>query len=110
MQAPARADFGSPTRSFPHAIPGANHPRAGTNDTTDLQQNIAALPSEERVFEPQAGFVVEALVRDRTIYERAEADYEGVLGRTGRPSGLVQEVGHAHGVVPVGSSGSSGAR
>lgn len=68
---------GRPTRPFPHTIPGANHARAGTNDTADVRQNIAALPSEERVFEPPAGFVAEALVRDRTIYERAEADYEG---------------------------------
>jgi len=43
----------------------------------DLQQNIAALLSEERVFEPPAGFVAEALVKDRGIYERAEADVEG---------------------------------
>ena len=42
-----------------------------------LQQNIAALLSEERVFEPPAGFVAEALVKDRGIYERAEADVEG---------------------------------
>ena len=43
----------------------------------DLQQNIAALLSEERVFDPPAGFVAEALVKDRGIYERAEADVEG---------------------------------
>jgi len=43
----------------------------------DLQQNIAALLTEERVFEPPAGFVAEALVKDRGIYERAEADVEG---------------------------------
>ena len=43
----------------------------------DLQQNIAALLSEERVFEPPAGFVAEALVKDRAMYERAEGDVEG---------------------------------
>ena len=42
----------------------------------DLQQSIAALLSEERVFAP-AGFVAEALVKDRGIYDRAEADVEG---------------------------------
>ncbi len=43
----------------------------------DVQQHISALLSEDRVFEPPADFVERALVKDGSIYERAEADYEG---------------------------------
>ncbi|HZD79795.1 MAG TPA: AMP-binding protein, partial [Actinomycetota bacterium] len=43
----------------------------------DVQQNISALLSEDRVFEPPADFTSHALVKDGSIYERAEADYEG---------------------------------
>src|SRR5437867_13274784 len=42
----------------------------------EAHQHIAALLSEERVFEPPPDFVAGALVKDRSIYERAEADYE----------------------------------
>jgi acetyl-CoA synthetase len=41
------------------------------------QQNIAALLTEHRVFEPPAGFTADAIVKDRSVYEQAEADYEG---------------------------------
>jgi acetyl-CoA synthetase len=44
---------------------------------SEVQQNIAALLSENRVFEPSEEFRSNAVVRDRTVYERAEADYEG---------------------------------
>ncbi len=43
----------------------------------EVEQNIAALLSEERVFEPPADFAAGAIVRDRSPYERAEADLEG---------------------------------
>jgi acetyl-CoA synthetase len=43
----------------------------------ETQQNIEALLSEQRVFEPSKGFVEHALVSDRTVYERAAADPEG---------------------------------
>jgi acetyl-CoA synthetase len=43
----------------------------------DVQKNIAALLSEDRVFDPPASFTERAVVRDRSVYERAEADYEG---------------------------------
>jgi acetyl-CoA synthetase len=43
----------------------------------EAQQNIAALLSEERVFEPPPAFVEAAVVRDESIYERAAADDEG---------------------------------
>ncbi|HEX9122188.1 MAG TPA: acetate--CoA ligase [Actinomycetota bacterium] len=43
----------------------------------DVQQNISALLSEDRVFEPPAEFTAKALVSDRSVYERAEQDYEG---------------------------------
>ena len=48
----------------------------GNEPMAEVQQNIAALLSEERVFEPSADFVARALVKDRSIYERAEADHE----------------------------------
>ena len=41
------------------------------------QRNIDALLSEDRVFEPPEAFRARALVYDRSIYERAEADPEG---------------------------------
>jgi acetyl-CoA synthetase len=44
---------------------------------TDVERTIEALLSEERVFEPPEDFRARALVKDRSIYERAEADYEG---------------------------------
>ncbi len=44
---------------------------------TDTPRNIDALLSEDRVFEPPPEFAERALVSDRTIYERAEADPEG---------------------------------
>ena len=43
----------------------------------DVQKNIAALLSEDRVFEPPPSFTERAVVRDRSVYERAEADFEG---------------------------------
>jgi acetyl-CoA synthetase len=42
----------------------------------DVQQNIAALLSEDRVFEPSEEFRANAVVTDRTPYERADADHE----------------------------------
>ena len=44
---------------------------------TDTPRNIDALLSEDRVFAPPPEFAERALVSDRTIYERAEADPEG---------------------------------
>jgi acetyl-CoA synthetase len=43
----------------------------------EVQQNIAALLSEDRVFEPPAEFTANALVKDASIYERAANDFEG---------------------------------
>jgi acetyl-CoA synthetase len=43
---------------------------------TEADQNIAALLSEERVFEPSEGFRARAVVQDRSVYERAERDHE----------------------------------
>jgi acetyl-CoA synthetase len=42
----------------------------------DPQQNIAALLSEDRVFEPPDAFRAQAVVRDRSPYERADQDHE----------------------------------
>jgi acetyl-CoA synthetase len=43
---------------------------------SDDDQNIAALLSEERVFEPSEEFRSRAVVQDRAVYESAEADHE----------------------------------
>ena len=44
---------------------------------SETNPNIDALLSELRVFEPPKGFAERALVSDRSIYERAEADPQG---------------------------------
>jgi acetyl-CoA synthetase len=44
---------------------------------SETEQNIEALLSEKRVFEPPAAFAERALISDRSIYDRAEADPEG---------------------------------
>jgi acetyl-CoA synthetase len=41
-----------------------------------VEATIEALLSEKRVFEPPPGFAARALVADRSIYERAERDFE----------------------------------
>ena len=43
---------------------------------SDIEQNIEALLSEERVFPPPADFVERAIVNDPEIYDRANADHE----------------------------------
>jgi acetyl-CoA synthetase len=44
---------------------------------SDEQRNIEALLQEGRVFDPPAGFVQRAVVNDRDVYRRAEADPDG---------------------------------
>ncbi len=44
---------------------------------SDTEQNIEALLSELRVFEPPPTFAERAIVSDDSIYERANADHEG---------------------------------
>ncbi len=44
---------------------------------SDVEATIEALLSEERVFEPPAGFASRAVVSDPAVYERATADPEG---------------------------------
>jgi acetyl-CoA synthetase len=41
------------------------------------QQDISALLSEDRIFDPPDAFRARALVQDRSVYDRAEADPEG---------------------------------
>ncbi len=41
------------------------------------QKDISALLTELRVFEPPAAFTAGAVVKDKAVYERAEADFEG---------------------------------
>ena len=43
---------------------------------SDTPQNIEALLSELRVFEPPADFAERAIVSDPSVYERANADHE----------------------------------
>ena len=43
---------------------------------SDTPQNIEALLSELRVFEPPADFAERAIVSDASVYERANADHE----------------------------------
>jgi acetyl-CoA synthetase len=43
----------------------------------EVDRNIEALLSEERVFDPSEEFRSNAIVQDRGAYERAEADHEG---------------------------------
>ena len=52
-----------------------------------VDRNIEALLSEERVFEPSEEFASRAVVQDPTISERAEADLRGSgpSRRTGSP-------------------------
>jgi acetyl-CoA synthetase len=42
----------------------------------DVPQNIAYLLSEDRVFQPPEAFRDQAVVRDLTVYEHADADHE----------------------------------
>ena len=42
----------------------------------DVPQNIAYLLSEDRVFQPPEAFRDQAVVRDLTVYENADADHE----------------------------------
>jgi acetyl-CoA synthetase len=44
---------------------------------SDVEMTIEALLTEKRVFEPPPAFVERALVSDRSIYERADSDFEG---------------------------------
>ena len=47
---------------------------------SDTEQNIEALLSELRVFEPPEAFVDRAIVSDPEIYERAERRPRGASG------------------------------
>jgi acetyl-CoA synthetase len=48
-----------------------------SNAMSEDQQDIAALLSEDRVFDPPEAFRARALIQDRSVYDRAEADPEG---------------------------------
>ena len=57
---------------------------------SDADQNIAALLSEERVFEPPEAFASRAVVQDRSIYERAEAEHEAFWAEQADRLGWIQ--------------------
>ncbi|HEU4355732.1 MAG TPA: acetate--CoA ligase [Actinomycetota bacterium] len=44
---------------------------------SEIQQNISALLTEHRVFDPSPKFTADAIVKDRSVYEHADADFEG---------------------------------
>src|SRR5712691_12997992 len=46
----------------------------GTRSVSETEQNIEALLSELRVFDPTAAFTRRAIVSEDSIYERAERD------------------------------------
>ncbi len=46
----------------------------------EAQKDIAALLSEDRVFEPPPEFTAKAVVKDRAVYDQANADYEAFWG------------------------------
>jgi acetyl-CoA synthetase len=48
----------------------------GDGSVSDVERNIEALLSEDRVFEPSAAFRARALVNDRSIYDTANADHQ----------------------------------
>ena len=50
--------------------------RGRIDDVSDAQQHIEALLSERREFPPSDAFRAQALVNDRSLYERADADHE----------------------------------
>ena len=43
---------------------------------SDVERNIEALLSEDRVFEPSAAFRERALVAERSLYDTANADHQ----------------------------------
>ena len=77
---------------------------------SDASTNIEALLSEERVFEPPAGFRERAVVDDPAIYERADADLEAFWAEQAERLYLVPPLGHRDGLDrPRGSGGSTAA-
>ena len=67
---------------------------------SDADQHIAALLSEERVFEPAEAFAARAVVQDRSVYERAEADHEAFWAEQADRLELGQALGHGHDLGP----------
>ena len=42
-----------------------------------IQETIEVLVREGRTFPPPADFTAEAVIRDRSVYDEADRDYEG---------------------------------
>jgi hypothetical protein len=53
------------------------------------EQNIAALLTEHRVFEPPEAFTANAVVKNDEVYQRAEADFQGFWAEQGPAAGRV---------------------
>src|SRR6185503_12186935 len=81
MQVPVayvRATFGS-AGSRPEGPPRTMRVPAegkGPRSVSDVEPNIEALLSEDRVFEPSATFRERAVVADKSIYDSANADHQ----------------------------------
>ena len=73
---------------------------------SEADQNIASLLSEERVFEPPEAFVARAVVQDRSIYERADADHEAFWAEQADRLGWVRRWDTVMAWIPPGSGGS----
>ena len=65
---------------------------------SDSEQNIEALLSEKRVFEPSEAFVERALISDRSIYDQASSRSRGLLGGAGGADLVVPSMGPRDGV------------
>ena len=60
---------------MPH--PQGSSRAKGVAAMSDVEENISALLSEHRIFEPSEAFRARAVVSDPSIYDRAAADHEG---------------------------------
>lgn len=59
------------------AIKNGASSNGAANGNAEVPAAIDVLVRERRTFEPSAEFVEQALIKDRSVYEEADADYEG---------------------------------
>ena len=67
----------------------------------EVERNIEALLTEDRVFEPPPGFRETAVAADPGVYDEANRRPRGLLGRAGRATDLDPPMGHRDGVEPA---------
>ena len=97
MQAPASERSGSRLRDATRTMPS---PAKGTRSVSDAQ-NIEALLSELRVFEPPEGFRADAVADDPAIYDTANADYEAFWAAQAEDAHVGAPVGHRDELEPA---------